>query len=542
MHKSKIIIIVFLIASHFNSFSQDDRVRWSEKYDEDGHYTLLTETADGVIVLRKDNTDYPDFDRGAYLELVKFDLDLKVSYSVELKDLEKSSYENVRTITSPEGIAHIYYQRTKSGEIIVSAQLFNLEDLRKTEIVDLARFKVKSRKDQRATELNDLDIIYPIDVVLSQDKSKLGIYFNQEQVGKRRESYYQYVVIDVDNQFNALHNGDFYSDNRSDKYKISDLDLSNNGELTYMIKRYKEDVKTEFINKKPAYTYELHHMAGDTTDYIYDISTKGDFIDRLMVSSDDDGNVFVAGYIRKKPQGEITSAFFLGLDPLGYDLAKSRDKYRPREIEEMQGKKDTELDDDFKIVDLIAADDIVYCIKQYRRYISTRGNNNMGYRNTGFGTGGFRNNNFGDIDYNWDFEEVVIEGFSKNTGEMLWSVTNPRRQEENQQYVRGFIRGHHQVEGNDLYLFYNERPENVERLRKREDLKSTNMPGDQSEPMMVRVNSEGDIKYRSIKGEKRYHVPNTGVLIGEVNLYFIHSKSNFDKFMIGKAGREILQF
>ena len=125
---------------------------------------------------------------------------------------------------------------------------------------------------------------------------------------------------------------------------------------------------------------------------------------------------------------------------------------------------------------------------------------------------------------------------------MMWSVINPRRQEENQQYVRSFITGYNLLIGNDLYLFYNERADNVERLRKKEKLKWINMPGDHSEPVIVKVNSEGDIKYRSLKGEKRYHVPNTGVLIGQRNFYLIHSKSNYDRFVVGKSGKGILDF
>ena len=542
MQFNKIILFAFLFTLQNTLVAQNDGVTWSEKFNDDGHYTLLAETADGVVALRKYRTDVPDLDRDARLELVRFDKSLDISHAIELKDLEKSSYEDIGTIASPEGIAHIYYQTTKAGMMVVSAQLFDLEDLRKTEIVDLARFKIKSKKKQQLTELNEINVLYPIDIVLSNDKSKLVIFYNQEKVGRKNETYYQYTVIDIVNQFNILHEGNFYSDGRSDKYKIADIDLSNNGELNYLLKRYKENVNTEFINKKPGYAYELHHMVGDSTDYIYDIKTKGDFIDRLMVTSDNDGNVFIAGYIRKKPFGEITAAYFTTLDALGYDVAQSKDKYRSREIEEMQGKKDTELDDDFEIVDIIASEEIVYVIKQYRKLTSTQLNNGMVGRNNGFGNNRFGNNNFGNRNYDWDFEELVVEGFGKITGEMNWAVTNPRRQDENERYVRSFITGYHQLIGNDLFLFYNERPDNVEKLRKKEKLKWTNMPGDTSEPMIARVNSAGEIKYRSLRGEKKYHVPNTGVLVGNQNLYLIHSRSNFDKFMIGKAGKEILNF
>jgi len=534
----KNILIFFLSFTVTGLISQtNSNVQWSERYKDDGHYTLLSETTDGVIALRKYRTRYPDRDREADLELIKFDNELNLTYAVELRDLEESSYADLGTIVSPEGIAHIYYQTTKSGKIIVSAQLFDKDDLHKKDIIDLAQFKIKSRRNQRAKNIDEISVLYPMDYRLSSDKSKLVIFYSQDKVGKRKEANYQYAVINLTNGFSLIHEGAFYSDERSDRYKISDIELSNNGELTYLLKRFVRDNKTEFINKKPAYAYEVHHMSGDTTDYIYDIKTKGKFIDNLKLGSDNEGSVFVAGYIRKKPFGPITSTYFLALDALGYEIAHSYDKYRPREIEDMQNKKDTELDDDFKVVDVLATDDVVYVIKQYRRVTTVRRNDNVGFRNTGFG-----NNNLGTLTYDWDFEELVVEGYSKNSGEMMWSVTNPRRHEENREYIRSFIQGYHQVIGHDLYLFYNERPENMERIRRKEKLKWANIPGDTTEPTFARINQDGEISYRSINGERRYHIPKSGVLVGQNNIYLIHSRSNFDDFKIGKSSIGLIDF
>ncbi len=538
MHFKYILFFIFCCISNGIISQPDSKFQWSDRYTDDGHYTLLTETSDGdVIALRKYRTRYPERERDADLELIKFDSDLDLTYAVELRDLEESSYADLGTIVSPEGIAHMYYQTTKSGKVIVSAQLFDTQDLSKKDIVDLVQFKIKSRSKQRVKNLDELSVLYPMDYRLSSDKSKLVVFYSQDKVGKRKETNYQYAVINLTNNFNLIHKGEFYSDERSDRYKITDIELSNNGELTYLLKRFVRDNKTEFINKKPAYAYEVHHMAGDTTDYIYDIKTKGKFIDNLKLGSDNEGSVFVAGYIRRKPFGPITSTYFLALDALGYEVAHSYDKYRPREIEDMQNKKDTELDDDFKVVDVLTTDDIVYVIKQYRRVTSVRRNDNTGFRNNGFG-----NNNIGTLTYDWDFEELVVEGYSKNSGEMMWSVTNPRRHEENREFIRSFIQGSYQIIGNDLYLFYNERPENMERIRRKEKLRRTFIPGDVSEPTFARINEEGEIRYRSINGERRYHVPKTGILVGKNNFYLIHSKSNFDNFRIGKSSIDLIDF
>lgn len=530
-------ILIFLLC--ISGFAQlNDAVSWSDKYEEEGFYKLLGETEDALFAERKYDSRFNS--RSADVELIRYDKNMELTHAVEVRDLEKGSYSSMGSINTPEGVAHIYFQTTKSGKQIVSAQIFSHEDLRKTEIVDLTTFKIKTSSNQKVTDMG-LGLpysIYPMDYILSQDKSLLGLIYTQEKVGKSKESYYQYAVFDLFDGFKLLHNGDFYSDDKSNRYTINDIDLSNTGALNYLLKHYVRNSDTEHINRKPAYSFEVHHLTGDSTEYIYDIKKKGIFIDRLKLGSDDDGSVYVAGYLRKQPLGDILSNYVLSLDPEGNKRAEIRDKYRPREIEDMQGKEDDKLNEGFRILDVIVGTDLVYLVKQYVRRNSRNINNNF---NTGAGFGR-RNNNFGNVDYDWDFDEVVIEGVGKRSGEVQWITTNPRRQRDNNVDIRYFITGSYHLLNDNLYLIYNERLDNVERLVERKKLKTTDVPGDTTMPMIAKIDKEGKITYRFVNGEKRYHIPNTGVLIGQNDIYMINQRRDFDEFYLGVSGINLLDF
>lgn len=530
-----LLVICSSVAAQMN-----DAVKWSDKYDEEGYYQLLGETENAVFVERKYNSRLND--RQADIELVRYDKNMEFTHAVEVRDLEEGSYSSLGSFDTQEGIAHLYFQTTKKGKQIVSAQIFSHEDLRKVDIVDLTNFKIKTSARQRITDIG-LDItsyIYPMDYVLSRDKSKLGIFYTQEKVGKIKETYYQYAVFDLNDGFKMLHKGDFYSDDKSNRYLINDIDLGNNGDLNYLLKHYVKNIGKEHINRKPAYSYEVHHFTGDSTEYIYDIRRKDFYLDRLLLGSDDDGSIYVAGYTRKRPGGDIESNYVLSLDPLGDVKAETKDKYRKKEIKEMQGKEADELNEDFRILDIIVGDDIVYLVKQSIRRNSRNLNNgfNNGAR---FGNG---NNNFGNIDYDWDFDEVVVEGVGKETGEVQWVTTNRRRQNDNAQDIRYFISGSYHLFDKSLYLVYNERLENIERLdsRKNKKLKSTDVPGDTTMPIVVRVDNQGKLSYRFLNGEKKYHVPNTGILIGKEAVFIINQRRDFDELFFGVSDLKMLDF
>lgn len=528
------LILLLLLAFTLPNFAQNDAINWSEEYEDIGYYSIIGESNGALFVERKYNSRFND--RSVDLDLFRFNDALEITHVIELEEIEKTSYKSIATINSPEGLAHVYYQTTKQGEYIISAQLFNHENLGKTEIVDLVRFKFPKNIRQMTREDEDFQIQYPLNILLSRDKSKLAIMLDLEKVGKSKRNHHQYCVIDVNNGFDRLHQGDFYSDDQTNKYSMSDKHLSDSGKLTYAIKKYVRNNTKEHINKKPAYAFEIHHMSGDTMEYIYDIKVKKEYLDQLKIGSDKNDNLYISGYLRKQPFGDIQKSFLLSLDPLGYERYTVKDTYTKRDVKQITGKDDKSLDENFETIDIIPADNIVYLVRQYRR----RNQRNSRFNNNPYNT--FGTNQFNDLTFYWEYDQVVIEGIGIETGEKQWTAVNHRIQEDDNRYSRYFITGQMELVNNELVLIYNEREENLIKIRRKENLKRTDIPGDRTSITMAKVNANGEIKHINFGEEDYYHLPENGALISNNSIYFFNHHKNYKKFLVGKSNLSLIDF
>lgn len=526
--------IIILISFSFVTGAQVESILWSDEYKDRGYYSLIGEAQDAFFAERKYNTSTND--RDVDIELLRFSQDLELTHVVQLKDIEKGSYASIATINTPEGLAHIFYQTSKKGEHFISAQLFSHAALKKTEIVDLAKFRIVKGSQRLIRKDKDYQVSYPLDILMSRDKTKLAIIFDQEKVGKKNKSYYQYSVIDVSSGFQILHEGDFYSDDASNKYTISDRHLSNSGKLTYAIKKYVRNNSTEHINQKPAYDYEIHHMTGDTLEYIYDIKIRKEYIDKLMIGSDREDNLYISGYVRKKPFGDIEKSFLLGLDNLGYERYKVKEEYTRRDIKTIIGKENSKLDKNFKTIDVLPADNIIYIVRQYQWRDSRRSNiNNTGFRRD-------RYNQFNAQEDHWSYDDVVIEGVGKETGEILWTTVNIREQEDEDTYSRYFITGQIELIKNNLLLIYNEREENIQRIRRKDKIKRTDIPGDKTAITIAKINPTGKLQYQVLNEENYHHLPINGVHFGIESIYYFNHHKNYKKFFVGKSSISLIDF
>lgn len=534
------IILFFYSLCAVSAAAQNTNINWGEEYSDRGYYSIIGESQNAIFVERKYNTQIND--RDADIEILRFDKNMELSHGVEVRNLEEGSYASIATVNSPEGLAHIYYQTTKKGEHFVSAQLFAHEDLRKTEIVDLARFKIHRGARQEVRQDNDFQLTFPLDILLSRDRSKLAIVFDQERAGKKKRYYHQYCVIDLEKGFSILQKGDFYSDEESNRYSISHRHLSDSGKLTYAIKRYVRNNSTEHINKKPAYDYEIHHMSGDSMEYIYDIPVRKAFMDRLILGTDQEDNLYISGYIRKQPFGDITRSFLMSLDAQGYERYTTKETFTRRDIKHIQGKEDNELDRNFITVDIYATEDIVYLVRQYRFRGSRNSTLNNGFYGGRYYNNGFNNNSLNNLTYHWDYDEVVVEGIGPHSGEVQWTTINPREHEDDDVYSRYFITGQMEIINGNLMLIYNEREENVLRNQRGEDIKRTDIPGDRTSITLARINPKGELRYEVLNEEDHFHLPERGAYIGKDKLYFFNQHKNYRKFNAGNINKSVLNF
>ena len=151
-------------------------------------------------------------------------------------------------------------------------------------------------------------------------------------------------------------------------------------------------------------------------------------------------------------------------------------------------------------------------------------------------------NTFDNFEYYWRYDEVVIDGVGKETGEIQWTTVNNRRQEDDDYYSRYFITGQHELMNGDLFLIYNEREENLLRMRRKEDIKRADIPGDNTSITVARITSTGDQRIQALDEENKYHLPEQGAFIGNTSLYLFNHHRNYRKFYVGKADLSLLDF
>jgi len=284
-------LLIFILLSQCY-FAQCQQIEWSDQYDLSGYKEMITVRDDNVYIKTWKKAKL--FQSRRTYEITKLDQNLKPIASTIVDDLEESLYYDLGTVAAEEGILHLYYQRTKDDRHYISGQIYSYDNLGKKDIVDLATFDAYGRRSQEVATISFIENWHPIDFRLSRDRSKLLLMSREQMVGRDNLTMYQYKVFDLTGRIGSIQEGSFYTDDHSKRYDMIDVDLSNNGDINLLLKRYKETNAKEFIDRKPSYTYEAHHITGDSTEYIYDIQVKKEFIDNLKIGGED-GEVYIAG-------------------------------------------------------------------------------------------------------------------------------------------------------------------------------------------------------------------------------------------------------
>jgi len=135
----------------------------------------------------------------------------------------------------------------------------------------------------------------------------------------------------------------------------------------------------------------------------------------------------------------------------------------------------------------------------------------------------------------------VVEAYDRNSGEYIWTAVNKRRQKELQSEIQGHYKHSVHLQGNELYLLYNETPDNIDRLRKREKLKRTTVSNTNTEPLLARISPDGKISYRSTTNDRRFHINDRSAILMSDGLYMLSLKSNYSRYKVGKADLSILE-
>ena len=89
----------------------------------------------------------------------------------------------------------------------------------------------------------------------------------------------------------------------------------------------------------------------------------------------------------------------------------------------------------------------------------------------------------------------------------------------------------------DSFLYYPS-----QKIRRKDKVIRTDVPGDRTSITLARVNSMGDIQYITMDEEDHFHLPTQGAFIGNNAVYFFNQHKNYKKYTVGKSLKSILDF
>ena len=522
------ILSTLLLLTVGTAIGQSVSHQWTAEKRLPGYQQIIAQK-DGAIYLERSlygtlgNSEYEP-------EIARYDQQGNITHIVEVAGVETKPYQVFASVDSPEGIAALYLTTDDREKqyYTVSAQLYGHADLVPGAIVDLMKVKYHSDSKAKIRTYRAGQQLF-IEQVLSPDRSKLAILMTEEQVGRRKSTVMTYSVFDLEDNFRELNSGTIETENSSDQYLLQDLDVNNVGELSILMKEYFADSSYEFIDDKASYRYSLYFNTTNTTSYIYDIYVKSVFIDDMQAAIDDEGTVYVTGLTREKPENDVYGTRLVKLMPdgiLAYDKVRA---FSEKEIKIIRNKNRDHLQSQFTTIDARVAQGIVYLIHQYSQL-------QISFRNQDMRFGTFGNTmplHGGQRELFYDKENVIVQAYEPANGNMMWMANNPRRVED-QDETEYFSFGNIHLHDNGLLFLYNERPDNIARIKQNERPKQLNLPRGRGSVTMVRISDTGRITYDIVGDRDNFHIPTQGSLLTGNTISTLAVQRGYSRFKIGQ--------
>lgn len=528
MIRHTITISALLLLTAVTAISQAVTHQWTKEKNLTGYQRVVAQK-DGAIFLER-SLYGPVGDTNYESELARYDAQGKVTHIIEVRDLETKPHQVIATVDSKEALAALYISTDEQDKqyYMISAQLYGHADLAPGSIVDLMKVKSRSQSEAKIKSYRDGGPL-SVERILSPDKTKVAIVVTENDAGKQRSTVMTYAVFDLQDNFRELNSGSVETEKASTQYLLQDLDVNNTGELAILMKEYLADSRYEFVNDKPSYRYSVYFNTANTDSYIYDIYVKTDFIDNMQAALSDEGTVFVSGLTREKPEDDVYGTRFIKLMPTGdlaYDKVK---KYSDKEIKIIRNKDKDNLQPAFETIDMRVAQGAVYAIHQYSQV-------QIDFRQRDMRFGAFGNNiplHGGRVDQFYDKRNVVVQAYETANGNMLWMANNPRNQEDRDE-LEYFSFGNIHMYDNGLLFLYNDRPDNLARMKENKNPKQLTLPRGKGTVMLVRISDKGRITYDIVSDNDNFHIPYEGSLMTGNSISTIAIRQGYRKFKIGE--------
>lgn len=503
---------------------------WSPDFKIRG-YERIVGVEDGNMYVQRCLNNHFD-ERNYESELARYDAKGTVTHIIQVENLEKQSYQELSVINTNMGIAVIYLTTDPKSDkyYLISAQLYDHNTLEPGDIVDLMKVRYRRPYKPSIGDYRTNASLIDIDIKADETKSKLAIFYSEERIGKDEYTMIQYGVYDLENSLAEVNKGTIETEKKSNKYTIESFALDQNGNTATLLKEYKDGRGLEFLNKVPGYRYSVYYEGIDSNNYIYDIPIKKYFVDAMMLTLDADGDIYVAGMLRKKPGNNVFGTITGKISQAGELLFMNEDLYRKSEIKKIRRKEKEKLEPSYEILDLRVSNTVLYALYQYDDIRQDRDFNN----NPGLGFS--RRNQFRDnfIEYSYK-ENLIVHGFELGTGDRAWTAVS-RRKQADFDFYEYFTLGNIHLTSEGLTMLYNERVNNLLRI---DDGKKPNLvrfPDRKTSVIQLNINAAGQLSDEVLSEESYYYIPTEGSYIDGNALYMLKIQNNLRRFNIGKVG------
>lgn len=516
-------IYIFLF---FAASSQNSESIWSREHKIDGYERILGVHENNVFLQRCLRGYFED--RKYSSELARYDSTGKVTHIIGVEDLETRDYQELYAVNTDKGIAVIYLTTDPKADkyFLLSAQMYSHEDLTPYEIRDLMQVRYRRIYKPRIKDFDTYNSLIDIDFELSEDKSKLAIIYSEERIGKEKYSIFEYTVFDLTDGMKRIHDGYIETEGKSDLYINMDIAVSNIGDFAMLLKEYREDRNLEFYGKNPSYKYSIYYEPRSQEPFIYDIPIKKYFVDEMRLAISDYGDVYLTGLLRNKPGNNVYGTVFTKLKAEGNLDFYLEDTFSKKEIKTIRLKDKDRLQDEYEVVDIRITDNIVFGVYQYSNILQDRDESRLNNR-FAFGQVPTRINEY------YHKQNLFVHGFDLASGDRKWTVVNPRRQSDYDDYEY-FTFGNLSLYKGNLFMVYNESLDNHSRVRIGKAPKTVWFPRQRTTVTMVKITPRGVMSDQLLSSEDHYYVPYQGFYINHDELILLKMKKNYKQFNLGR--------
>jgi len=488
------IILCFLLSININLTAQNSTIEWGDKLENKGAVEFIGENEDHLFATQ-----------------LKTGM-LSISY--KLITIDKKTLQIVKSNKIPISIFSIPLDLSIADDKFQILEVRKGKQFRK-KIYDLDMNEISNELVTKfdkfvhnALLYEGYKMLFPVDVISSfrsADKSKVSVMLIK--VGKDRGGV-ELFTFDIKSGLTQLNHTNLKGSRGSSMERVADTDLSSNGTINLLMKRYK-DGKGEQKNKKPNYDYALYKVGLDGEQTNTSLPLQEKFWDNAYIKSLDDESNIVVGLLKpgyKKAVNQFRTIKLNNDNDIVFD-----------ELHLLYEGEFNKTDQNLYIRNIITKEDGSFVLlSEYAWGVTFTNANGQSEKDRFYA------------------RDIFVDGFGTD-GSKLWEETLYRYIEEkgDTRMFSGSL-AVNLTEGLSIYL--NTTEKNIDPLNK-EKQKSEKLPSKKPVVFVANVAKDGGMTLEQLSKGNKLNISTRTSLISENSLYFIGAKDNkLNKVFVGRLG------